>query len=276
MRRSLLKLSLWLYLFSMVLPMDVISSISDYVPGISSFLLGIFSISLIPKTPFLFLAWATNILVIIVYVRGLKRYQRSRTLAIIAVALAPTVLLLDDPGVWMYETYLHSPAFWVWLSAQCLMLIAEFSTFEDPLNQSVQFLVDNRPRIIHREEEMDRQFQKAQLRSYPYITLKGKGEAWMRVCLNSQHAVVQFFNSPGDPGLFSQSNTPPEEDWQLFRTPDKTFRNYPLDYLVTHDEALLSMHHYALTGEAGDAFSWQNPIIEEGPDQAERPWATVT
>lgn len=278
MRRSLLKLSLALFLFSMLLPMDMPDgppfSILDYYPGLFAFLGGFLSLIAFYKTPFLFLAWATNVLLIISYVRGLKRFQRSRTLGIVAVMLAPLPLLMHDPNSLFNFSISESPAFWVWFSAHLTLLVAEFSPFDNPLANSVQMLVDKRPRLIHREEELDQQFQKVLLRAYPEITLKGKGDAWMQVFLNPHNAVAQFFRFQGDPGLFSQSNTPPEEENQVFRTVEKTYRNYPLNYLITHDEALEAIRHYALKGEAGDAFQWQDPRLDESFSPSERPWAS--
>lgn len=258
MRRSLLRLSLFLYLFSMVLPMDMVEGsayFGDYIPGLAALVGGFFSIGMIGENPFLFFAWMSNFLLIAGYIRGLGFRTSSRPLAV-------AVLILSSPMLFSLEfldplSAMGSPAFLVWYFSMAMFMVAEFTPGEKTLERMSSYLkVNGRPRLLHTESDLLALVPDPASGEHVEVHLMGKDDSGVKAHFNSHYAYATFLRHKGDPGLMTQGNLAETPEMQVFQSRKFGFRRFPGLYLITHEQAVNILRYFAKTGEPEPSIKW--------------------
>ncbi len=229
-----------------------------YIPGIGAFIGGIFTIGTVLQIPLLFLAWFSNFLLLIGYYRGLITRKPSKALAVVCVVLSSTIFLSEIEFRSPFDPF-NSPAYLVWVSSQVLFLMAEFAPGEKTHRRlEGQLRVNGRLRPLFNEADLLRLLPGEKSYRQREVVLQGNDDTSVLVHFNESYGYAKIFMHKGDPGQMTLGNLEKLPESQVFRGKNHGDRTFPGLYLITHEQGIDILKHFAQTGAANPGIQWSS------------------
>ena len=267
MRRSHLRLSLFLYLLSMALPLETMESpfyVSEYFPGIAALIGGLFSLAMIPDEPFIPIAWASNLLLVIGYIRGLGMRRRSPILASFTLAMILPLILVDTKEI--FPHFYESPAFLVWFAAILLFFVTEVFDREKKIQPyKNQMRINGHPRDLFFQKDLEKIRQKLAKKGELELTVQGIMGNRIQVNFNPEFAVATYYPTKEATGKVTYYNLENPPGKQTIVTTRYGHRDFNGEYMIDHSQAFGILEYFARTGRLVDGVKWSDELPHRQP-----------
>ncbi len=220
MRRSRLRLALYLYLLSMVLPLFLPfgeTNRGEFLPGVIAFIGGALSVVEMGHNPFIFIGWSANILLIVGLVRGLTFRKSSLILSVIATILIIPLLMSSVPLE--FGGLLQSPAALVWTASFVVWLIAEVF-YQDRGTRAYRYQIEINGRRFSSIFPADLTPLKKILsqKRHADVLVHGSDDRSLRLHVNREFALAIYYARKSDLGLITYNNLLAKPDSQVFHS----------------------------------------------------------
>ena len=269
MRRSHLRLSLFLYLLSMALPLELMDRGAyspEFIPGVAALIGGFFSLAMLPEEPLVPLAWAANLLLLVGFIRSMGLQRRSPILASCALAMVLPIFLADTRE--LFPHFYESPAFLVWLASILFYFITEIFNREKKIQPyQNQLRVNGRPRDLFFEKDLNKVKRRLAKKGEIELSLDGIMGNRIQVNFNPEFAVATYYPNKRATGKVTYHNLENPPGPQTIVTTRYGHRDFNGEYMIKHAQAFGILEHFAKTGRLVENVKWSDELPQrQTPD----------